>query len=145
MTAASIVRHTDAPVLIQHVYPVPEEGCTGFTNVRYGIDHGIYLDCDMIVLADILELWSYRRPGKFVCLKDGSTEIAVIDCRHECRNKREESKLPKACNIPLEWNCEDRLVPGAKLLHFTDLDTQPWFYGHPNAEARGVYERYKVD
>lgn len=144
LTAASILRHASAEVQIRHLYPETEAGCTGFTNVRYTIGRGIYLDCDMILLADIAELWAYRQPGKFVCLKDGSTEVAVIDCAHQCTNKTQETLLPKAARIPLEWNSEDRLVEGAKLLHFTDLKTQPWFYEHPNAEAVAVYDAYKA-
>lgn len=143
MTAESIRQHASEPVEIVHVYPDVESGCTGFTNVRYTIPRGVYLDCDMIVLADIAELMTYHRPGRFVCLADGSTEVAVIDCYHNCRSKREEFKLPRLRSIPLVWNSEDRLVPGAKLLHFTDLNTQPWNTRHPDDEARGYYERYR--
>ena len=70
LTERSIRAHTSNPVDIQHVYPAVEEGCTGFSNVRYQIRYGIYLDPDMIVLGDIAELWSYHRPGKFVCMAD---------------------------------------------------------------------------
>ena len=143
LTARSILRNTTVPVDIQYIYTSPESGCTGFSNARYDIEYGIYLDPDMIVLGDIADLWAYHKPGKFVCVKDGSTEVAVIDCKHNCRSKHEQHLLPKACDIPLEWNCEDELKPGAKLLHFTDLKTQPWFYDHPNAEAVAVYEDYK--
>ena len=142
MTERSIARNTTAEVCIQHVYAQPESGCTGFTNVRYGIRYGIYLDCDMVVLGDIAELWSYRQPGAFVCLEDGSTEVAVIDCEHACTNKREEGLLPKVCTIPLTWNSEDRLVEGAKLLHFTDLNTQPWFHPHPDPAVVALYRDY---
>ncbi len=142
MTERSILRNTRSPVDIRHLYPEVEEGCTGFTNVRYTIRRGIYLDCDMIVLADIAELWAYREPGRFVCLADGSSEVAVIDCEHRCRRKREEHLLPKSARIPLEWNSKDELVPGAKLLHFTALDRQPWFHDHPNEAAVAIYRQY---
>ena len=131
MTASSIVKNTKADVSITHLYPEVEEGCTGFSKVRWTIDRGIYLDCDMIVLGDIAELWSYRRSGKFVCMQDGSTEVAVIDG---------VSKLPL---IPREWNVEDRIEKGMKLLHFTDLKCQPWFYDHPNPEAVEIWKQYK--
>lgn len=144
LTKYSIERNTSAPVNIVHLYPDIEEGCTGFSNVRYTIERGIYLDCDMIVLGDIAELWGYRRPGKFVCLKDGSTEVAVIDCLHYCRNKHQQNLLPKEPIIPLNWNCEDKVSPAAKLVHFTDLKTQPWFFQHPNKEASALYEQYKT-
>lgn len=142
MTERSIREHTSADVRITHLYPEVEEGCTGFSNVRYKIKYGIYLDVDMIVLGDIAELWEYRRPGRFVCMKDGATEVAVIDCEHLCRNKREQHALPKTCIIPPEWNCEDHVPCGAKLVHYTDLSTQPWFHEHPDPVAVALYEQY---
>lgn len=143
MTERSIIRNTDAKVNIIHIYPEVEAGCTGFSNVRYDIRYGIYLDADMIVLGDIAELWSYSEEGKFVCMQDGSTEVAAIDCSHLCRNKHNTHKLPLLPTIPAEWNVEDKVVDGMKLLHFTDLDTQPWFDDHPNKEAVAIYEEYK--
>ena len=149
MTERSILEHTSANVDIIHLYPEIEAGCTGFSNVRYTIRKGIYLDCDMIILDDIVDLWAYRKPGKFVCMQDGSTEVAVIDCEHLCRNKTEQHKLPKSCDIPLEWNVEDfkyhhtSLPKNIKNFHFTDMKTQPWFYNHPNQEAIKLYNEYK--
>lgn len=143
LTEYSIRANTSEEVEIVHLYPEVESGCTGFSDVRFGIKQGIYLDCDMIVLGDIAELASYHRPGKFVCIEDGSTEVAVIDCVHLCRNKFEQHKLPKLSIIPRAWNVEDKIEPGMKLLHFTDLKHQPWFYEHPNADAVRVYNEYR--
>jgi hypothetical protein len=105
----------------------------------------------MIVLGDIAELWRYRKPGKFVCMKDGSTEVAVIhNCTHLCRCKNQEGLLPKSYDIPLDWNVEDykffnRNLPNEmRLFHFTSLPHQPWFYKHPNKEAIALYEKYKT-
>lgn len=149
LTQRSILANTEADVNITYLYPRVEAGCTGFSNVRYSIRKGVYLDCDMIVLGDIAELWSYHQEGKFVCMKDGSTEVAVIDCIHNCTDKKREGKLPKSCIIPPEWNVEDYkyfpnepLPENIKLFHFTSLDHQPWFYEHPNEEAIALYERY---
>lgn len=149
MTERSIRAHTNADVHVVHLYPEQESGCTGFSNVRYTIDHGIYLDVDMIVLGDIEELWSYRKPGRFVCMQDGSSEVAVIDCIHQCRHKSQEHLLPKSRDIPPEWNVEDfkhyqdpELPSGAKLLHFTALDTQPWFFQHPNSQWVQEYKKW---
>ncbi len=150
LTWNSILENSDADVSIELLYPKVEAGCTGFSNVRYDIEYGIYLDCDMIVLGDIAELWAYRQPGKFVCMQDGSTEVAVIDCRHECRNKTEQHLLPKACTIPPQWNVEDHQLGVApipadtKLFHFTDLKTQPWFYHHPNPAAVDLFLEYHL-
>lgn len=143
LTKRSIELNTNTPVHIIHVYPIQESGCTGFTNVRYQIRRGIYLDCDMIVLGDIADLWQYRRKQKFVTLTDGSTEVSVIDCNHNCANKHQEYLLPKVKTIPQIWNAEDKRVPGMKLLHFTNLKTQPWFYEHPDKKAVAIYEQYK--
>jgi hypothetical protein len=144
VTERSIREHATGPVDIVHLYPEVETGCTGFSDVRYTIREGIYLDCDMILLAPIQELMAYHVPGKYACMSDGATEVAVIDCPngHGCRNKRELSALPIAPVIPLEWNSEDRVMPGAKLVHFTALDWQPWFYEHPDPEAVALYRRY---
>lgn len=148
MTERSIRRNTKAMVRINHLYPEVEEGVTGFTNVRYTIRKGIYLDCDMIVLGDIADLWEYHRLGKYVCMEDGSSEVAVIDCNHLCRNKKQEKLLPKECIIPPQWNvedcqCRDKPIPkDTKLFHFTSLNTQPWFYKHPNQEAVDLYFQY---
>lgn len=143
LTKRSILINTNSPVTIEYIYPETESGCTGFTNVRYQIEYGIYLDCDMIVLGDIAELWSYRQKGKFTTLIDGSSEVAVIDCIHKCTNKYHEHLLPKRQCIPLKWNIEDTRSPGMKLLHFTNLKTQPWFYNHPDKKAVAIYEQYK--
>jgi len=41
MTENSIREHTNADVDIVHLYPDVESGCTGFSDVRYQIKHGI--------------------------------------------------------------------------------------------------------
>lgn len=37
------------------------------------------------------------------------------------------------------WNCLDRVVAGSKLLHFTDLRSQPWLF--PHSPVNDVWER----
>jgi hypothetical protein len=154
MTERSILANTNAEVEITHLYPEKESGCTGFSDVRFQIDYGIYLDSDMIVLGDIAELWSYRKKDKYVCMKDGSTEVAVIDFRRRpsrCRRKSQINALPRSCDIPLEWNVEDYnyfpnspLPDNMKLFHFTSLPHQPWLYKHPNQYALELYEQWKT-
>lgn len=152
MTERSIRENTildESEYEIIHLYPEKESGCTGFSNVRYTIKKGIYLDCDMIVLGDIAELWSYHKPGKFVCMKDRSDAVAVIDCNHSCRTKFQKGSLPLSPDIPLEWNVEDyryfdsELPSVIKNFHFTSLPHQPWFFPHPIPEAIELYEHYK--
>jgi len=142
MTERSILENTNVPVNITYLYPKIEQGCTGFTNVRYTIEQGIYLDCDMILMADIAELWEYKRQDKYVCMVDGSTEVSVINCTHSCTNKHQENLLPKENSIPHCWNVKDKLIPGMKLLHFTNMNTQPWFNEHPDKLATALYRRY---
>lgn len=119
-------------------------GCTGFTNYRFTIPelagfHGfaIYLDIDMVVLGDIAEIWEYRQVGKWVCMKDGANEVSVIDCSllfprkeliHTYQKHQLQAMAPMVRAIPPEWNVKDRVEPGMKLLHFTDL-RQNWIAG----------------
>ncbi len=143
LTENSILANTSTAVDIKYIKPDPPMGCTGFTNARYTIKHGIYLDVDMIVLGDIAELWNYKKKGRFVCMVDGSSEVAVIDCDHLCIDKYHEHLLPKSCDIPMIWNIEDKVTIDIKLLHFTKIDTQPWFNQHPDQLAIELYEIYK--
>lgn len=147
LTPFSIRENTSAEVDIHIVRPrwfgMEEAGCTGFTRVRHeipriakemGYQYAIYLDVDMLVLGDISGLFDYRRAGCWVYLGDGTTEVSVIDVDYT----RMVSKIPAV------WNSEDRVMPGAQLVHFTDLKAQPWFFDHPNAEAVALYEEYRA-
>jgi len=165
--ARSIRAHTAQPVEIQFIRPetldVPPTGCTGFTNLRYAVPElagyagfAIYLDVDMLVLGDIAELYAYREAGHWVQLQDGSSEVAVISCgthRHlpslgelHRYHKSQLQGLVRAKNrIPLTWNSEDRVTEGMRLLHFTDLKTQPWFTHtapHPCPAAVDLWRRF---
>lgn len=164
----SIRANTSAEVEITFMRPedlgLEPTGCTGFTNLRYAVPElagyagfAIYLDVDMLVLGDIAELYSYAEAGRWVVLKDGSNEVAVISCgthRHlpSLRNLHRFNKhqLKAMCResqrIPLTWNCEDSVPQGAKLVHLTDLKCQPWLenpeYPHPCPEAVELYHAY---
>lgn len=163
LTDFSIRENTDSEVMIHIVRPewfgMQESGCTGFTNVRWaipqlcrelGYEFGIYLDVDMLVLGDIRDLWEYRRLGRRVVLEDGSDEVSIccatlwypdktfIHTRHKGTFHR-GNDLPL---IPKEWNSEDGIVDGAKLIHYTSLDHQPWFYDHPDEKAVALYASY---
>lgn len=163
LTEFSIKQNTDADVAVYIVRPdlwgMCESGCTGFTNVRWavpqlcrelGYDFGIYLDVDMLVTGDICELWTYRRAGHWVCLQDGSDEVSVICASLQYPDKsnlhnRHKGTLPRGNRlhtIPLTWNSEDHVCKDMRLLHFTALDSQPWFYDHPDPEAVAVYRGY---
>jgi hypothetical protein len=157
----SIRSNTDAPVEITWMRVGENDlvghGCTGFTNFRYaiprlagGIGFGIYLDIDMLLLADIAELWAYRKPGAWVCLKDGTTEVSVIDCSLRFPSAVENYKkwdlqrlAPLSPDIPLDWNTEDTTTPTMKLIHFTDLSRQPWFTPDRDDAAVRVLHQYQ--
>lgn len=164
----SIRENTQSDVEITFMRPetlgVPITGCTGFTNLRYAVPelagysgYAIYLDVDMIVLGDIAELYSYAEAGRWVVMKDGANEVAVISCgthRHlptlQSLHKYNKHELKAMCResrrIPSEWNCEDAVTEGMKLLHFTDMKCQPWLenpqYPHPCPEAVAIYEGF---
>lgn len=135
----SIRKYASEPVDIKFLRPeyygCEDSGCTGFSKMRWEIPricnykgHAIYLDVDMILQADIAGLWGYRSPHRNIVLVDGSTEAMVLNCE-----KPANLVLPA---IPKEWNVEDwkaepEDLETAKLIHFTDLKNQPWFYDHP--------------
>lgn len=167
--AYCLVKHTDSDVTMTLMDPddigMDYTGCTGFTNTRFAVPElagydgfAIYLDVDMFVLGDIAELYEYREPGKWVVLEDGSNEVSVIDCsafrdlpaiswlgslkKHQLQARVADRVVKK---IPLAWNVEDRVVPGMKLLHFTDLKQQPWFHDHSNPEAVAIWEQLQSE
>jgi len=147
-----------------------DSGCTGFSNLRYAVPElcnhkgmAIYLDADMLVLADIAELAEYYTPEKWTVMQDGSDEVAVIDCTlkpppittfDEFNKSQLRAQIQARINptIPPEWNVEDTWRPGAKLLHFTNLHFVedcwrrgvPWYSNHPQ-ESQDVLNKYTLE
>jgi hypothetical protein len=120
--------------------------------------YAIYLDVDMLVLGDLAELLSYKQAGKWAICKTNRKsrkahnrdEVAVIDCS-AAKDKLPNEKLLKtrqgkdiakqalagggyyAKVIPEKvWNART-LSPESKLIHYTNLRTQPW---HPNPSIK---------
>lgn len=157
----SIKAHASVDTNIHFIRPetlgVRRTGCTGFTNLRYAVPHlnnycgfAVYLDVDMILMGDIAELYEYREAGKWVTLADGSDEVSIISCGthphmpkvgdiHRYHKSELKEMVRQSAKIPLCWNVEDRVEAGMKLLHFTDLKTQPWRTRHPNEEAESIW------
>lgn len=144
---------------------------TPFSLFRYAIPDlcdfegfAIYLDVDMVVLGDIVELWEHRQPGYWNCAPgpDGDC-VAVIDCfdpdrwtldklkagaygnKHGLRRRIEQRTIR---GLPPEWNHADRYVPSVtKLIHFTSMRTQPFrpypealsYEEHPDPGAVQIY------
>jgi len=148
-----------------------EGWATPFSALRWGIPaacdfqgRAIYMDSDMIAMADIAELWTQPMPeGKIVLAKreeDGKNVASCVmlwDCA-AARGKLPEINALKSVpgrykdirhslgNLAGEyagdWNCRDRqdlpkyesiLDPKIKILHYTEIPTQP---SHKHARAR---------
>ena len=110
----------------------------------------VYLDSDMLVFNDIGELLDCRDTSVALCsapAPEGSGRrsqfsMMIIDCAKACWNPDEIvnlakdsysgamfdfefEKSKKAC-LPYQWNSLEQFDSDTKLLHFTDMDVQPW-------------------
>lgn len=126
---------------------------TPFSFVRFWLpdlvgpeDPAIYLDSDMVLLSDISELWSLgeRELSRDVpVLRTSDPSVLVVDTKYCGWNVRQLIQLidqdeglyskvfgglagANSGPIPEEWNSHDRVSEGTKLLHYTNLDRQPW-------------------
>ena len=151
----SIRKNTEQEVDLNFIRPGYKNGVTGFTNHRFIIPelcnyegYAIYLDVDMLVLGDLSELWEYRQSGKWSSTPNGD-DVSVIDCSAFCDlpklemmkkfsvGRKFDRKYHKNTirrlignrqveEIPMDWNTRDTITPTAKLIHYTNLATQPW-------------------
>jgi hypothetical protein len=171
----SIRKNTKEEVDIQFIRPGWKNGCTGFTNHRFLIPemcnyegYAIYLDVDMLVLGDIAELWSYQTSGKW-CTTPMRDDVSVIDCSAFTDLPKKEQlktgslkggKYNKLTvrnqignrflkNIPSIWNSIDKVEPNTKLIHYSNLKTQPWhpvpgkeYQPHTNTPAVELFFQY---
>lgn len=145
---------------------------TPFSAMRWGIPaacnfegRAIYMDSDMIAMADIGELWNQDFPsGKSVLAKGGQELISCVllfDCaavkKHlppidelkSVKGRYREVRrglLPVAANYRGNWNCRDGERyssiddPDIKVLHYTQIPTQP---NHRHARKRLAAEGKK--
>lgn len=172
----SIRRNTRSTVIVTPLYEaeidIPEttKTPTAFSLQRFlppelcGFEgRAIYLDSDMVVSADIRELWEHDMEQVKVCCCEGwQTAVTLYDCTVGwqvrdivARLNSGEWKYKKLANYRFEpavdhsisrlWNVTDRplrrliLNPAAKLRHFTWLPTQPWL------SARHPYEHLWIN
>lgn len=120
----------------------------------------IYLDSDMQVFSDISELWQTDFAGDDLLSANHPTEggrkpqysVMLLNCEglkwdiRDIIQKLDSETLSyeqlmyemvvaprKRAGISADWNSLEAYVPGrTKLLHYTDMDTQPWIYArHP--------------
>lgn len=121
----------------------------------------IYLDSDMQVFSDIRQLWEMPLQGNALIsaqdAKEGGRKpqysVMLLDCaRLDWDIKKVVASMDagglsyeslmydmsvaneQAALIPAEWNSlESYSVNQTRLLHYTDMDTQPWVYtNNPN-------------
>ena len=162
-----------------HDVPMPEpndprnRARTGFSFARFAIPalcgfagRALYLDADMLVFADVAELWHMPFEGAKVIVQDELTgtesrpakagsprrrrkqcSVMVLDCGALDWNVGRivagldgdydyaalmnelcilaETEISHA--LPFHWNSLERYEHGkTRLLHYTDMGTQPW-------------------
>lgn len=147
--------------------PVPAEPAnrsrTGFSFSRFKIPElcgyrgrGIYMDADMQVFTDILDLWARPFDAARVLYAEGPIaqgrlpqfSVLLLDCANLDWDVREIIRgfdegrygyaelMQKMCivdprhkrpGLPFEWNSlEHYEADRTKLIHYTDMPTQPW-------------------
>lgn len=129
---------------------------------------GIYVDADMQVFTDIKELWTREFQDAWLLyseLKGGTGRIPqysvmLLDCanldwnahqlitdldagKHDYASLMTEfAMMPKEKKLPLlefEWNSLEHYEEGkTKLIHYTDMPTQPWV-SHSNKNGEVWY------
>lgn len=160
--------------------PVPVDPAnrsrTGFSFSRFKIPElcgyrgrGIYMDADMQVFDDILDLWARPFNGSHVLYAEGPASqgrapqfsVLLLDCANLDWDVRDIVRgfddgryayadlmqrmciVPperKAAGLPFEWNSLEHYEPSqTKLIHYTDMPTQPWV-SHSNKNGALFYQ-----
>lgn len=117
---------------------------------------GLYLDSDMVVYRDLVELLFYAPKAPHVISRPlNQTAVMLFDASRitwtwasvlEGWKKKDwgyhqllsnlacEDPKRIRCGIPLAWNSLDQWASDTCLLHYTDMRRQPWkVIGHPFA------------
>jgi hypothetical protein len=171
------------PASFWYSAPLKNEGwltrgwATPFSAFRWGIPaacnfegKAIYLDIDMIVMADIAQLWNTKfMSGSFVIAKNENTFCcSLFDCARARKHLPpiERIKREHACYAHLRrdfrpgqvqffptgqnWNCldgeryADIRDPEIKIVHCTEIPTQPQLkYALPRLQREGGAHWYK--
>jgi len=183
MLEYSIKKYSSVSVVVEPIddegIPVPVDPAnrsrTGFSFSRYKIPElcgyrgrGIYMDADMQVFTDILDLWARPFDGAHVLYAEGPAaqgrapqfSVLLLDCSQLKWDVREIVKgfdegryvyadlMQRMCiveqqhkqpGLPFEWNSLEHYEEGAtKLIHYTDMPTQPWV-SHSNKNGHLFY------
>lgn len=171
MLEYSIKKHASLSVTVEPIddegIPVPVDPAnrsrTGFSFSRFKIPElcgyrgrGIYMDADMQVFDDILDLWARPFEGARVLYAEGPASqgrspqfsVLLLDCSQLDWDVREIVRgfdegrygyadlMQRMCivdeahkrpGLPFEWNSLEHYEDGrTKLIHYTDMPTQPW-------------------
>lgn len=135
--------------------PYTGQHATDFTTFRFAVPElckfegrAIYLDSDMLVRADIAELWNIQTKVGYACCGP-RTDVAVIRCEKfrfpewpsieamkrsgwrigtytHLLSKYQQFDLGA---LPSSWDCLDGKgfhETKTKLIHYTSMATQPW-------------------
>lgn len=172
----SILRRTKATVDIQELKYLPIQlnipMYTGFSIYRYSIPElcnyqgkAIYLDADIVVVSDILDLWNLQgkaalsrsmHPGE--PLAGRYTSVMLLDCAklthwnlnewvkqinqdHSLYGKTMQALpgglgTPDFGDLPENFNHLDHFDETTKIIHYTHVPSQPWKGpGHPFAHV----------
>ncbi len=146
--------------------PVPQSKTnqqrTGFSFSRFCIPQfmdykgtAIYLDADMLVFSDIMELFRWPMKDHHIVIQKPvpgkkrirQCSVMVIDCE-KCRWDIKEivadldngkynyqQLMQNMCivddakvgeELPFSWNSLEHYDNDTKLIHYTDMNTQPW-------------------
>jgi hypothetical protein len=171
--AHSVARHTRRRVEVRTIdnalAPIPEDPrhkpYTEFSFARFAIPalceyrgRAVYMDSDMLVFADIGELWDTDMQDAAIAIERGSRDqadrgkhaaVMLLDCaKLDWRVEEIVAGLGKRYAykalmqldpllqpgqmrelIPAGWNELDHFEPGrTRNIHYTKIVTQPWVY-----------------
>lgn len=133
--------------------------------LEQGAEFAIYLDSDMLALRPVedlialftetgtplatvapLDCWGRRRQSSVLVMnREGATQLWSSYQRHQA-GKISYNELiyletvGPVGTLPYHWNCLEYLDDKTALIHYTDMDAQPWLRdGNPNA---GIWYTY---
>lgn len=187
MLEYSIKKHASLSVVVEPIddagIPVPADPAnrsrTGFSFSRFKIPElcgyrgrGVYMDADMQVFTDILDLWARPFDGARVLYAEGPAfqgripqfSVLLLDCANldwdvkKIVNGFDQGRynyadlMQKLCivdpehkrgGLPFEWNSLECYEPGkTNLIHYTDMPTQPWVSAN-NQNGKLFYDACK--
>lgn len=171
----SIRKHTQAEIDIVHTFdevsPEPRKrehrSRTGFSFQRFTLPEraghegvGVYLDSDMVVLDDVVELFESIPKSFSIATTKNLPSVIAIRCEVQWDAGRFMAQLDQGAvsyarlmtlevfgellsrTIPDSWNSLDGCPPGTKLVHYTNMPQQPWL---TNEKRRPVDDVWKTE